>query len=67
MLKPWINLRIIARIKIRDNLAKLANRNQINKQIFIDFRNLLTTEIRKVKSEYYSNKFKENEKNIREK
>ena len=66
MLKPWITLRIITRIKIRDNLAKLANRNQINKQIFNDFRNLLTTEIREVKSEYYSNKFKENEKNIRE-
>ena len=62
MLKPWINLRIITRIKFRDNLAKLANRNQIDKQILKDFCNLLNTEIKEAKSEYYSNKFKENEK-----
>ena len=53
-------------MKIRDNLSKLEKRNQIDKKIFTDFRNLLTTEIRKAKAEYFSNKFKENENNIKE-
>ncbi|CAL4070278.1 unnamed protein product [Meganyctiphanes norvegica] len=66
LLKPWVNLTLITHMKIRDNLSKLAKRNQIDKKIFTDFRNLLTTEIRKAKAEYFSNKFKENENNIKE-
>ena len=66
ILKPWINLTLIARMKIRDNLFKLAKRNIIDKNIYREFRNSLTTQIRNTKAEYYSNKFRENEGNIKE-
>ena len=54
LLKPWVNLTLITHMKIRDNLSKLAKRNQIDKKIFTDFLNLLTTEIRKDSSKYQS-------------
>ena len=44
-------------MKIRDNLAKLANRHIININIYKDFRNKLTTELRNAKAEYFTNKF----------
>ena len=53
-------------MKIRDNLSKLAKRNIIDKNIYREFRNSLTTQIRNTKAEYYSNKFRENEGNIKE-
>ena len=66
ILKPWINITLISRMKIRDNLSKLAKRSIIDKNIYTEFRNLLTTQIRNTKAEYYSNKFRENEGNIKE-
>ena len=53
-------------MKIRDNLSKLAKRNLIDKKIYTDFRNSLTNQIRNTKAEYFSNKFRENEGNIKE-
>ena len=64
--KPWINLSLISRMKIKDNLFKLSKRNLIDRKIFTDFRNSLNTHIRIAKSEYYTNKFNENEGNIKE-
>ena len=46
-------------MKIRDKLAKLAKRQIINMNIYKDFCNKLTTEIRAVKAEYFSNEFYE--------
>ena len=64
--KPWINLSLISRMKIKDNLFKLSKRNLIDRKTYKDFRNLLNTQIRTAKSEYYTNKFDENEGNIKE-
>ena len=64
--KPWINLSLITRMKIKDNLFKLSKRNLIDRKTFTDFRNLLNTQIRNAKSEYYTNKFNDNEGNIKE-
>ena len=64
--KPWINLSLISRMKIKDNLFKLSKRNLIDRKIFTDFRNSLNTHIRIAKSEYYTSKFNENEGNIKE-
>ena len=64
--KPWITLSLISRMKIRDNLAKLANRLIININIFKDFRNKLTTELRNAKAEYFANKFNETQGDMKE-
>ena len=62
---PWVNLTLISRMKIRDNLSKLAKRNIIDRKIYTNFRNLLTTQIRNAKAEYYTKKFSEDEGNIK--
>ena len=64
--KPWINLTLISRMKIKDNLFKLSKRNLIDRKTYNDFRNLLNTQIKNAKREYYTNKFNENEGNIKE-
>ena len=64
--KPWINLTLISRMKIKDNLFKHSKTNLIDRKTFTDFHNLLNTQIRNAKSEYYTNKFDENEGNIKE-
>ena len=64
--KPWISLSLITRMKIKDNLFKRSKRSLADRKIFTDFRNLLNTQIRNAKSEYYTNKFNENEGSIRE-
>ena len=53
-------------MKIRDNLAKLANRRIINIDIYKDFRNKLTTELRNAKAEYFTNKFNETQGDMKE-
>ena len=63
--KPWITLTLISRMKIRDNLSKLAKINIIDRKVYTEFRNLLTTQIRNAKAEYFANKFRENEGNIK--
>ena len=64
--KPWINYTLISRMKIKDNLFKLSKRNLIDRKIYNDFRNSLNTQIRNAKTEYYTNKFNDNEGNIKE-
>merc|ERR1712240_442012 len=64
--KPWINHSLISRMKIKDNLFKLSKRNLIDRKIYTDFRNSLNAQIRNAKSEYHTNKFNENEGNVKE-
>ena len=52
--KPWITLSLISRIKIRDNLAKLAHRHIIN------------IKLRNAKAEYFTNKFNETQGDMKE-
>ena len=53
-------------MKIRDNLFKLSKINLIDRETYTNFRNSLNTQIRNAKSEYYTNKFNDNEGNIKE-
>ena len=53
-------------MKIRDNLKKLANRHIINDNIFKNFHNILTTELRQAKSDYFTNKFNEAQGDMKE-
>ena len=64
--KPWITLSLITRMKIRDNLAKLAKRSTTNLNIYKDFRNKLTSELRNAKAEYFTNKFNETQGDMKE-
>ena len=64
--KPWITLTLIKRMEIRDNLGKLAKKHIIDEKIFKDFRNQLTSEIRKVKADYFGTKFSETQGDMKE-
>ena len=63
--KPWINDILLNQMKIRDNLYKLATRNRIDIKIYKDFRNTLTTSIRKAKAKYYEDEFEKNSLSIK--
>ena len=60
ILKPWVNDILVRRIKIRDRLNKLANKNRIEKRIFTEFRNQLTTQLRLAKAKYLAEEFEAN-------
>ena len=53
ILKPWITGNIVQRIKIKDNLSKLAAKGRINKEVYSRFRNKVISQIRKAKANYY--------------
>ena len=53
-------------MEIRDNLGKLAKRHIIDEKIFKDFRNRLTSEIRKAKADYFGTKFSETQGDMKE-
>ena len=57
ILKPWVTQSLVKRIKIRDKLGKLANKGRINRSIFKTFRNLLNTQLREAKAQFYHAEF----------
>ena len=63
--KPWVNDILIKRLKIRDNLNKLAKKKRILRKIYTDFRNKVTTELRIAKTKYYEEQFETYNNNIR--
>ena len=44
---------------IRDNLTKLSKKSTVNLDIYIGFRNKLTSKLKRVRAEYFTNKFNE--------
>ena len=62
---PWINDYLKDKMKTRDKLFKLASKNRIDKQIYKDFRNHLTGEIRRAKSNFYEEEFTNSSSNIK--
>ena len=48
--KPWVTETLISKIKRRDNLNKLANKKKINRNVYTEFRNQLTKELRQAKT-----------------
>ena len=63
--KPWVTEILINRMKIRDELHKLANKNRIDRKIFTVFRNRITSQLRQAKTKYYEEQFKTNSNNIK--
>ena len=63
--KTWINDDLISKIKIRDKLHKLSAKKRIDSKIYKDYRNHLTSEIRKAKSIHYENEFKKSSSNLK--
>ena len=55
--KPWVSDILVRRIEIRENMAKLAKRGQIEKRIYNEFRNAVTKQLRKAKATYHNNEF----------
>ena len=64
-MKPWVTESLANRIKIRDKLARLANKGRINKEIYTGFRNILTTQLRNAKSNYFKSEFTKYDGNIK--
>ena len=58
--KPWINITLINRMKIRDNLFRMSKRNIRYRVTYNRFRNSLNTQIKDAKVEYFANRFDEN-------
>ena len=63
--KPWVTETLISKIKRRDNLNKLANKKKIDRTVYTEFRNNLTTELRQAKTNYYEDQFEMNANNTK--
>ena len=66
-LKPWVSEVLVNRIKIRDKLFKLSSKGRIDRNIYTQFRNLLTKQIRDAKGTYFNNQFDKCKNDIRKK
>ena len=55
--KPWITQVLVNRIKIRDKMCKLSNKGRIDRDIYKQFRNTLTQQIRDSKANYFNFQF----------
>ena len=65
--KPWVTETLISKIKRRDNLNKLANKKKIDRTVYIEFQNNLTTELRQAKTKYYEEQFEMNTNDTKKK
>ena len=65
-LKPWVSQVLVNRIKIRDKLFKLSNKGRIDRNIYTQFRNLLTMQIRNAKASYFNDQFDKCKNDIRQ-
>ena len=65
-LKPWINQTLVKRIKMKDKLFRQSSKGRIDRKIYTNFRNDLTSQIRKAKASYFEEKFDMCKGNIKE-
>ena len=65
LLKPWVTESLAKRIKIKHNLARMANKGRTDKKTYTDFKNQLTTQLRIAKANYYEEEFSKNTGDIR--
>lgn len=68
-IKPWITDELISQIKLRDRLKQryINSNNNLNlKTEYTNFRNRVTSLIRKTKNSYYKQKFTESRKDIKQ-
>ena len=62
---PWVTEILIQKIKHRDKLYKAAFKKRISIDVYKNYRNKLTDELRKAKANYYENEFKKNSTNLK--
>ena len=62
---PWVTEILIQKIKHRDKLYKAAFKKRISMDVYKNYRNKLTDELRKTKANYYENEFKKNSTNLK--
>ena len=58
--KPWVTDILIGKIKKRDSLHKLVSKNKISRTEYTNYRNELTSELRKAKTKYFEDQFERN-------
>ena len=63
--KPWVTGDLLKKIRIRDKLSTLAKKKKIDRKAYTDYRNLLTTELRKKKAKYFEDQFETNANNTK--
>ena len=63
--KPWISLDIVNDIKKRQNYSLLWKQGKLQKNVFVRFRNYVTSKIRAAKKSYYERKFSEASSDMR--
>ena len=65
LLKPWVTPSLVRRLKIRDNLGKLASKGRINRKTYTDFRNKVTKQLRELKATHYNSEFENSKGSIK--
>ena len=61
----WVTDTLLLKIDNRDKLSKAADKNRISRDVFANYRNKLTSELRKAKAKYFANEFKKNSNNLK--
>ena len=64
-LKPWVTESLVKRLKIRDNLGRLASKGRINRKTYTEFRNSVTKQLRELKVAYYNKEFENSHGSIK--
>ena len=57
IIKPWVTPPLVKCIKIRDRLAKKANKGKVSINVYRNFRNRVTTLLREAKAQFYHTEF----------
>ena len=57
IIKPWVTHSLVKRIKIRDRLGKKANKGKVNINVYKNFRNLVTKQLRDAKAIFFHAEF----------
>ena len=65
VLKPWVSDSLVRKIKIKGNLLKLSNKGIVNREIYTRFKNILTTQLRQAKANYFDKEYDKCEGNVK--
>ena len=63
--KPWVTDAFVEQIKYKHDLAKLFNRDIIDKKTYTDYKNRLTKDLREAKARYFASEFHKNQGKIK--
>ncbi|CAL4184363.1 unnamed protein product, partial [Meganyctiphanes norvegica] len=54
---PWVNETLVRRIKVRERMSKAVKKGLIDRQVYTEFRNAVTKQLRKARANYYNDEF----------